>query len=82
MIVKDFFMTRDDGVNLYRTYSDSGFYIRQEQTDILYGEAVDVENSPYTYVETDIPVEGEELTDSEALDIIMGREPNEPSDGD
>ena len=73
---------RIEGTDLIKRSSDSGFYIRQEQTDILYGEAIDVESSPYTYVETDVPIEGEELTDSEALDIIMGREPNEPSDGD
>ena len=38
-----------------RTYSDAGMMIQQEQTGILYHDAVDVPNR-YTYVETDIPI--------------------------
>lgn len=60
MLHNDFYMTRDDGVKLFRTYSDSGMMIRQNQTDILYSEAIDVMNSGYTYTETDIPIETEE----------------------
>ena len=57
MLVKEFYRTREDGVNLYRTYSDENFKIRQIQTDVLYDEAIDVEDSIYTYEETDIPIE-------------------------
>lgn len=64
MIVKEFYATRKDGVNLYRTYSDEGFYILQNETNIEYAEAVDVENAPYTYTETDKPIE----TESDATD--------------
>lgn len=53
MIVKEFYRTRNDGVNLYRTYSDTGFYIIQNETSIMYNEAIDVENAPYTYTESD-----------------------------
>ena len=60
MLRNDFYMTRDDGVKLFRTYSDSGMMIRQDQTDILYSEAIDIMNSGYTYTETDIPIEAEE----------------------
>ena len=60
MIVKEFYRTRKDGVNLYRTYSDEGFYILQNETDIEYDEAIDVENAPYTYSETDKPIEKED----------------------
>ena len=62
MIVTEYFMTREDGVVLNRTYSDAGFYILQNETGIKYSEAVDVEDAPYTYTETDelIPVEKEE----------------------
>lgn len=60
MLRKEFYRTRDDGVNLYRTYSDENFMIRQNETGDLYDEAIDVENAPYTYTETDIPIEEEE----------------------
>lgn len=80
MIMTEFYKTREDGVALYRTYSDAGMMIRQE-TGNLYDEAVDIENQ-HTYTETDMPVE-DELTDSEALSIIMGRDvDNESTDGD
>ena len=57
MIIRDFHRTRADGVNLYRTYSDEGLYIKQNETGIEYPEAIDVENAPYTYSETDKPIE-------------------------
>ena len=62
MIITEYFMTRKDGVVLNRTYSDGGFYILQNETNIKYSEAVDVEGAPYTYSETDelIPVEAPE----------------------
>ena len=53
MIKRDFYVTRKDGVNLYKIYSDSNMYIIQNETGIKYSEAVDVENAPYTYSETD-----------------------------
>ena len=54
-----------DGRQFVKTYSDAGLYIRQEQTGAVYSEAIDVENAPFTYVETDIPIEVEELTETE-----------------
>ena len=57
MLVREFYKTRPDGIDLYRTYSDENFKIRQIQTDVLYDEAVDVEDSIYTYEETNIPIE-------------------------
>lgn len=57
MIIKEFFMTREDGVNLYRTYSDQGFMLRQIETGILYGEPIDIEDASYTYEETDELIE-------------------------
>ena len=56
MIVREFYRTRKDGINLYRTYSDEGFYILQNETGIEYDEAIDVEGAPYTYSETDKPI--------------------------
>jgi hypothetical protein len=51
MIVREEYLTRQDGVKLYRTYSDEGKYVRQNETGIVYSEAIDVENAPYTYSE-------------------------------
>ena len=56
MIQREFYTQRKDDVKLYRTYSDEGMMIRQNETGAEYAEAVDVENAPYTYTETDEPV--------------------------
>lgn len=61
MIIKEFYLTRKDGVNLYRNYSDVGFMILQNETGIEYAEAIDVENAPYTYTETDKLIETNEM---------------------
>lgn len=65
MIVREFYKTRKDGVKLYRTYSDNNMYIRQVETDIEYSEAIDVENAPYTYEETDKAIEHMNSEDAE-----------------
>ena len=64
------------------TYSDAGMKIRQNETGIVYDDAMDVPESGYTYTETDEPIDVEEISDSEALSIIMGRDADEPADGD
>ena len=46
--------------DMYRTYSDEGFKIKQIETGIIYDEAIDLESKHYTYEETDIPIEGED----------------------
>ena len=71
MIVREAYMTRVDGVKLFRTYSDEGKQIIQNETGILYSEAIDVENAPYTYTESDEVIE---LTAEEALELILGGE--------
>ena len=53
MIQREFYTQRKDGVKLYRTYSDAGMMIRQNETGAEYAEAIDVEGTPYTYTETD-----------------------------
>jgi hypothetical protein len=66
MIAKEFYRTRKDGVNLYRTYSDADLKIRKVGTDEIYDEAIDIEGAPYTYEETDMPIENEtEVTQNE-----------------
>lgn len=71
MIVREEYMTRADGVKLFRTYSDEGKKIIQNETGISYTEAIDVENAPYTYTESEEEVE---LTAEEALELILGGE--------
>lgn len=70
MIVREFYETRADGVNLYCTYSDAHKRIRQEETGAVYDEAIDVESATYTYTETTDDVEVMEAQD--ALDFIFG----------
>lgn len=53
MIVTEFYSTRKDGVNLYKTYSDKNVYIHKIGTDEKYEEAIDIEGAGYTYLETD-----------------------------
>ena len=60
MIQKEFYRKRNDGVSLFRTYSVADCYIRQVETGIIYPEAVDVENSGFTYEELDVKLEKNE----------------------
>lgn len=60
MIQTEFYGTQDSGTKLYRTYSDANMYIIQIETGFEYCEAIDVENAPYTYEETDKPIEIDE----------------------
>ena len=65
MIVKKYYTKRKDGVKLYKTYSDNNKIIHKIGTNEEYTEAIDVENAPYTYEETDkdIPVEENKVTE-------------------
>jgi hypothetical protein len=65
MIKKEFFKIREDGVVLYRTYSNANFYIRKVGTKEVYSEAIDVANAQYTYEETDEPIEVNEESKKE-----------------
>ena len=56
MIVREFYRTREDGINLYRTFSDAGFTIIRND-GVEYDEAIDVEDAPYTYTESGNKVE-------------------------
>lgn len=61
MIIKEYYGTRSDGVKLYKLYSDKGYLLKQVETDYLYDEAVDVEDAPYTYIETSELIETGEI---------------------
>ena len=53
MLIKEFYLERRDGVKLFRTYSDENYKILQNETGIIYDEAIDVETANFTYSETD-----------------------------
>jgi hypothetical protein len=53
MIVREHYKTRTDGVELYKTYSNAGYLIRQAETGAEYDEAIDVDGTSHTYTETD-----------------------------
>lgn len=54
---------------LVRHYSDSGMMLLQNETGITYEEAIDIVPCPYTYTETDQPIEIEEgLIESHSID--------------
>lgn len=57
MVVKEYYSMRADGVRLYRSYSTDNLYIRKVGTEEVYSEAIDIEDAPYEYEETDIPIE-------------------------
>ena len=60
MNIKEFYKTRKDGVNLYRTYSDANFKIQKVGTEEIYDEAIDVVDAPFVYEETNVPIDGVE----------------------
>jgi hypothetical protein len=92
MIIAKFFMTRDDGVNLYRRIDalvnennepidetgrvlkdeeelvPTGYKIHKIGTEEYYDEAIDVENTPFKYEETTIPIEQPEEPIEEAVE--------------
>lgn len=80
MIIKEFYKKRSDGINLYRTYSNSKLMIRQVETGNVYAEAIDVENAAYTYEETGMSIDADESTDmrlsalERSINIITGQE--------
>lgn len=83
MIQREFYETRSDGINLWRTYSDQNYKIRQIETSAIYDEAIDIEGAPYTYEETNLIIEQNESQDDseeneriarDLLGIIVGSE--------
>lgn len=53
MIVKEYYGIRKDKVKLYKTYSDNNKIIHKIVTNEEYDIAIDVENAPFEYEETD-----------------------------
>ena len=55
MIITEYYRTREDGVVLNRTYSDTGMMI--ERDGVRYSEAIDPVDLNRQYTETDEPIE-------------------------
>lgn len=65
MVKCEYYMTRNDGVILVKSYSDQNKYIKQVETGIEYDEAIDIGYYDkdrylpinYCYIETDTEIE-------------------------
>ena len=55
-IKKEFYVELADGTKLFRTFSDEGKQIIQNETGVIFDDAVDVEGATYTYFETETKV--------------------------
>lgn len=66
MLIRELYDTREDGVKLYRTYSDENYFIRKIGTNQFYEDALDIENAPFEYVETN-----EKILSAEELQKIL-----------
>lgn len=61
MIKKEYCKTREDGVKLYKTYSDTDHQIRNKRTESAYSEAIDVrEDEEYEEIDAYIEMDGVE----------------------
>lgn len=67
----------EGSIDLVRTYSDTGMMIIQDGTGDMYSEAIDPDYTNRTYTESNVPVDTEEISDTNTLNIIMGNA-NEP----
>ena len=66
-----------ENINRIHHYSDAGFKLLQNETGLIYDDAIDVVPCKYTYSETDIPIEYEnDMSEIEekarAYDILVG----------
>ena len=64
MIKKETYMTREDGMQIFRTYSDTDHKIRNKRTSVVYDDAVDIsEDEEYEEVDGYIDLEGPDTYD-------------------
>jgi hypothetical protein len=74
------YRTREDGVNLVKSFSINGLRIRKVGTDEVYDDAIDIEGFLFSYEETNEAVEinsqdNENIqAKAKAYDIIVGEE--------
>ena len=58
----------DDGRQLVKTYSDANKYIIQDDSEILYGEAIDIPGV-HRYSESNIDIEIEENEENKEVEL-------------
>lgn len=61
-----------NGKVFIRTFSDKGMMIHGGSPEADYSEALDPAELGRTYTETDIPIEGDEATAEEIVEILTG----------
>ena len=67
MIIEEFLK---DGT-LVKHYSDKGVMMEQVETGARYGEAVDIVPCPFTYIETDELIDGDEdATEADYIEAL------------
>lgn len=71
-IVQEHFLVNN--IDFVRTYSDKGVKVRGGFPEGDYDVAEDPASFNRTYTETDIPIDGGEVTAEEALDFLFGGE--------
>ena len=57
----------EGGREFVHNFSDEGFCVRQNETGIVYSDAMDIVPCQYTYTETDIPLDPEQIITEENL---------------
>lgn len=80
MVISEFYRTREDGVNLYKIYSDNGFEIQHKSTLEIFGDVIDDNmNCVNDFIETEnkVPYEldqgledDQELTQEELATML------------
>ena len=80
MIIPMFYKKRDDGVDLYQRKSSLNVKLLQVETGAMYDDPIDIDPCPYTYEETNIPIDVEPSPidedigqKAEAFDYLTGR---------
>lgn len=69
-IIREFYRTREDGIDLYRTYSDAGKYVVRD--GVSYEEAIDPDGFDRVYDEGDlIPEDDPTNEDYQQIGKIM-----------
>ena len=64
MVISEFYRIREDGVNLFRIYSDKGFEIKHISTGEIFGDVIETEDACKCYTETSKKVPMDKIEES------------------